>query len=82
MSNQLTRIKKKILREKDKGIIDFVKMQYHFFPNLINDLGKINDPRKESYTNYLSEELIYPVILKNTCTIESMRQLTGLQFLH
>ena len=30
MSNQLTRKKKKILREKDKGIIDYVKMQNHF----------------------------------------------------
>ncbi len=76
MSNQLTRTKKKLLREKDKGIIDFVKMQYHFFPDLIDDLGNINDPRKENYTDYSSEELIYPLILKNSCTIESMRQMT------
>jgi hypothetical protein len=76
MGNQLTRTKKKLLREKDKGIIDFVKMQYHFFPDLIDDLGNINDPRKENYTDYSSEELIYPLILKNSCTIESMRQMT------
>ena len=76
MSNHLTRMKKKKLREKDKGIIDFVKMENHFFPDLINDLGKIKDPRKEKYTEYLSEELIYPIILKNTCSIESMRQMT------
>jgi len=76
MSNQLTRIEKKKLREKDKGIIDFVKMQNHFFPNLIKELGKVKDPRKENYTEYTSEELLYPVILKNSCTIESMRQMT------
>ncbi|HBC32689.1 MAG TPA: transposase [Clostridiales bacterium] len=76
MSNHLTRTKKKLLREKDKGIIDFAKMQYHFFPDLIDDLGNINDPRKEKYTNYSREELIYPLILKNSCTIESMRQMT------
>ena len=76
MSNQLTRMRKRKLREKDKGIIDFVKMQYHFFPNFIDDLGKVKDPRKENYTEYSSEELIYPVILKNSCTIESMRQMT------
>jgi len=69
-------MKKKILREKDRGIIDFVKMQYHFFPNLIDDLGKVKDPRKENYTDYTSEELLYPVLLKNSCTIESMRQMT------
>jgi hypothetical protein len=76
MSNQLTRVKKKLLREKDKGIIDFAKMQYHFFPNLIDDLSNINDPRKENYTDYSSEELTYPLILKNVCNIESMRQMT------
>ena len=77
MGNQLTRIKKKILREKDRGIIDFAKMQYHFFPDLIEDLSNIKDPRKENYIDYSSEELTYPVILKNACSIESMRQLTG-----
>lgn len=76
MSNQLTNMKKKILREKDKGIIDFVKMQNHFFPNFIEDLGNVDDPRKENYTDYTSEELLYPLILKNTCTIETMRQMT------
>lgn len=76
MSNQLTRTKKKILREKDKGIIDFVKMQNHFFPNLIEELGNVEDPRKENYTDYTSEELLYQIILKNACTIETMRQMT------
>lgn len=76
MSNQLTSTKKKILREKDKGIIDFAKTQYHFFPNLIKNLGNVSDPRKEKYTDYTSEELLYPVILKNSCTVESMRQMT------
>lgn len=76
MSNQLTRTKKKILREKDKGIIDFAKIQNHFFPNFIKDLSNVDDPRKEKYTDYTSEELLYPVILKNSCTIETMRQMT------
>jgi len=76
MSNKLTRTKKKILREKDKGIIDFVKMQNHFFPNLIEELGNVEDPRKENYTDYTSEELLYQIILKNACTIETMRQMT------
>jgi len=76
MSNQLTRTKKKILREKDKGIIDFAKIQNHFFPNFIKDLGNVDDPRKEKYIDYTSEELLYPVILKNSCTIETMRQMT------
>ncbi|WP_313165526.1 transposase family protein [Sedimentibacter sp.] len=76
MSNQLTRMKKRKLREKDKGIIDFVRMQNHFFPKLIEELGEVEDPRKENYTEYTSEELLYPIILKNSCTVETMRQMT------
>jgi hypothetical protein len=69
-------MKKKILREKDKGIIDFVKIQNHFFPNFIEKLSNVDDPRKENYTDYASEELLYTIILKNSCTIETMRQMT------
>ena len=76
MRNPLTREKKRKLRQKDKGIIDFVKMQKHFYPELIKEFGNVKDPRKESYTDYESEELLYPVILKNVSTIESMRQMT------
>lgn len=76
MRNLLTREKKRKLREKDKGIIDFVKMQYHFFPSLIDELGDVKDPRKKNYIDYESEELLYAIILKNVSTIESMRQMT------
>jgi hypothetical protein len=48
MSYHLTRIKKKILWEKDKVIIDFVKMQNHFFPDLIDDLSKIKIQEKKN----------------------------------
>jgi hypothetical protein len=37
MSNTLTREKKRKLQEKDKGIIDFIKIQHHIFPDLIMD---------------------------------------------
>jgi len=40
MSNSLTRAKKKIAK-KDKGFIDFAKIQKHKFPNLISRLGVV-----------------------------------------
>lgn len=45
MSNRLTRIKNKIQMGQDGGIIDLVKMHYHFSPDLINDLKNINKTR-------------------------------------
>ncbi len=76
MNNQLTRIRKKELREKDKGIINFAKMQYHFFPKLIEELKNVDDPRKKGYIDYESDIVLYLVILKNICSIGTMRQMT------
>ena len=43
MKNPLTREKKRKLRQKDKGIIDFAKMQKHFYPELIKEFGNVKD---------------------------------------
>lgn len=73
MSNSLTREKKRKLQEKDKGIVDFVKIQNHIFPDLINKLSAVKDPRHQSYITYATEMLLYPVILKNIFSLHTMR---------
>lgn len=35
-----------------KDIVEFLKVQHHFLPNFIDELGKIKDPRHNSYTDY------------------------------
>lgn len=76
MSNRLTREKRRRLQEKDKGIVDFAKIQHHMFPDLIRRLGKVQDPRHQSYVIYGTDELLYPVILKNAFSLYTMRGMT------
>lgn len=59
-----------------KDITEFLKVQYHFLPNFIDELGKIKDPRNNSYTDYDIEEILYTIIMKNACSISSMQAMT------
>ena len=75
MSNSLTRNKKRKLQEKDKGFIDFARIQKHMFPDLMKQLGDVQDPRHQSYTIYDTDTLLYPVILKNVFSLFTMRSM-------
>jgi len=75
MSNCLTRDKKRKLQEKDKGFIDFFKIQNHMFPDFMKRLENVRDPRHQSYTVYDTDTLLYPVILKNIFSLFSMRNM-------
>ena len=59
----------------DQGIVDFIKVQRHFFKDLNTWIGEMEDPRHESYTTYTPQDLVWLGILKNVCGVESMRQM-------
>lgn len=56
-------------------IKEFLKIQAHYFPDLIQDIKKIMDNRHQSYITYEIEVIIYVMILKNVCSIESMQEM-------
>lgn len=62
-------------KSKDRGIVDFAMIQNHFFHELTEWINEMNDPRSQSYITYTQAALIYMGILKNICSIESMRQM-------
>ena len=62
-------------KQKDRGIVDFMMIQNHFFREMPKWIEEMNDPRNLSYTKYTQSDLIYMGILKNICSIESMRQM-------
>lgn len=62
-------------KNKDKGIVGFAMIQNHFFEELKFWIEAMNDPRHSSYTMYTQSDLIYMGIMKNICSIESMRQM-------
>ena len=55
--------------------MDFLMIQNHFFPDFKQWIEEMLDPRHQSYTIYTQKDLVYMGILKNICSIESMRQM-------
>lgn len=71
-------VTKKLKREKkqdDRGIVDFIQVQRHFFKDMNSWIGEMTDPRNNSYTTYTQQDLVWLGILKNICGVESMRQM-------
>jgi Transposase DDE domain len=62
-------------KEKDRGIVDFMMIIYHFFEQLPQWINEMTDPRHVSYIQYQQADLTMLGILKNICSIESMRQM-------
>lgn len=71
-------IMKRMKREKkngDRGIVDLMKIIHHFFGNLTEWIGEMDDPRNASYTTYTPQDLIYMGLLKNLCGVVSMNSM-------
>ena len=69
------RTKREERRKKDRGIVDILKIVKHFFSELPEWIKEMEDPRNQSYITYTQEDLIYMGILKNICSVESMRKM-------
>ena len=73
----MSRAKKRELKKSfGKDVVKFLKIQHHFLPNFIDELGKIKDPRNQSYIDYDIEEILYTMVVKNACSIISMQKMT------
>ena len=57
--------KREIKRTLRNEIKEFIKIQAHYFPDLIQDIKKVMDGRSQSYITYEIEVIIYMMILKN-----------------
>lgn len=67
--------KREIKRKINNEIREFLKIQSHYFPNLIKDIKQVMDGRNQSYITYEIEVIIYMMILKNICSVESMQEM-------
>lgn len=69
--------KEKREQEKDANyFFEFLKMKKHFFKDFTGKLKRVQDPRHQSYITYDCDLLLFMVILKNACNLESMRDMT------
>ena len=72
----MTRAEKREIRRKlEKDIAEFIKIQDHYFPDLIEDIKKVLDGRHQSYITYEIEVILYMMLLKNVCSIASMQEM-------
>lgn len=67
--------KREIKRKLNREIAEFIKIQNHYFPDLIRDIKKVLDGRHQSNITYEIEVILYVMILKNVCSIESMQEM-------
>jgi len=66
---------RELRRQLKKEIAEFLKIQHHYFPELIEDIKKIMDARHQSYITYEIEVIIYMMVLKNVCSLASMQEM-------
>jgi len=67
--------KREIKRKLKREIAEFLNIQNHYFPDLIEDIKKVLDGRHQSYITYEIEVILYLMILKNVCSIASMQEM-------
>lgn len=70
-----TKSKKRKAKKKDRGIVDLMRILYHFFEKLPQWLNEMSDPRIQSYTTYTQSDLVFMGILKNMCGIKTMHSM-------
>lgn len=72
----MTRAEIRELRRKlKKDIAEFLTIQNHYFPDLIEDIKGMMDARHQSYITYEIEVIIYMMVLKNVCSLASMQEM-------
>ena len=62
-------------KEKDRGIVDFMKIVSYFFKELSFWINEMTDPRNPSYITYTQADLVWMGILKNVCSVLTMKSM-------
>ena len=70
-----TKKKKREVRKKDRGIVDMMRIVQHFFAGLGSWLDEMDDPRNQSYILYTQADLVWMGLLKNMCSVKTMRSM-------
>lgn len=66
---------KRMIKQKDRGLVEWIRILYHFFGDFTKWIEQMKDPRNQSYITYTQSDLVYMALLKNICSLKSMRQM-------
>lgn len=75
----MKKITRRTKREKEKEINffgEFIKLQNHFFKDILKHIKGVKDPRHKSYIEYDSDIILFTMLMKNACSIFSMSNMT------
>lgn len=64
---QMIKNTRKSRREKEEKINffeEFIRIEKHFFKDLVNQLKSVKDPRHKSYIEYETDILIFTMLMK------------------
>lgn len=71
----LRKLQKRKIKKEDRGLTEWIRILYHFFGNFTKWINQMRDPRHKSYIIYTQADLVYMALLKNICSLKSMRQM-------
>jgi hypothetical protein len=73
--NSKRAVRRRLRNQINKEMVEFLKIQNHYFPDLIEDIKNVLDGRHQSYVEYEIEVVLYTTMLKNVCSIVSMQEM-------
>ena len=76
MMAKITRKQKREKLEEINFFEEFLRIQKHFFKELISNLEYVKDNRHQSYIEYSTDIIFFVMIMKNITALESMNQMT------
>jgi hypothetical protein len=76
MMAKVTRKQKREKLEEINFFEEFLRIQKHFFKELIPNLRYIKDNRHQSYIEYSTDIIFFVLIMKNVTALQSMNQMT------
>ena len=71
----ITKAMKRKVKEEERGIVDLMRIVFHFFRELPQWLDEMADPRNPSYITYTQSDLVWMGLLKNICAVKTMRSM-------
>lgn len=73
----VTRKEKREQETETNYFFEFMKIQKHFFKELVIKLKKVKDHRSQSYITYGPDIILFTLLMKNAANLKSMRSMSS-----
>lgn len=71
----ITKEMKRRVKKEERGIVDLMRIVFHFFRELPQWINEMTDPRNLAYITYTQSDLVWMGLLKNICAVKTMRSM-------